>query len=72
MTAIAVEIALLTPPLGISVNVIKSSLGRDDISLGDIFIGAAPFALAVLVVLILVILVPDISLYRVELNRSLK
>jgi C4-dicarboxylate transporter DctM subunit len=71
VTIIAVEIGLLTPPLGLAVYVIKSSLDRDDISLADIFIGAAPFALTMLVVLVLVILIPDISLFLVELRRSL-
>lgn len=71
VTIIATEIGLLTPPLGLAVYVIKSSLDRDDISLADIFIGAAPFALTMLIVLILVILIPDISLFLVELRRSL-
>ena len=44
VTVIAVEVGLLTPPLGISVFVIKSSLDDKSISLGDIFLGAAPFA----------------------------
>tara|TARA_B110000014_G_C20081080_1_gene564892 strand:- start:1109 stop:1534 length:426 start_codon:yes stop_codon:yes gene_type:complete len=71
VTIIATEIGLLTPPLGLAVYVIKSTLDRDDISLADIFIGAAPFALTMLFVLIAIILVPDISLYLVELRRSL-
>ena len=40
-------------------------------SLADIFIGAAPFALTMLIVLILLIIFPDISLFLVELRRSL-
>jgi tripartite ATP-independent transporter DctM subunit len=71
VTIVATEIGLLTPPLGLAVYVIKSSLDRDDISLADIFIGAAPFALTMLIVLILVIIFPDISLWLVELRRSL-
>tara|TARA_B110000263_G_scaffold102967_1_gene90056 strand:- start:4915 stop:6255 length:1341 start_codon:yes stop_codon:yes gene_type:complete len=71
VTIIATEIGLLTPPLGLAVYVIKSTLDRDDISLADIFIGAAPFALTMLFVLIAIILVPEISLYLVELRRSL-
>ncbi len=71
VTIIAVEIGLLTPPLGLAVYVIKSTLDRDDISLADIFIGAAPFALTMLLVLILIILVPDISLGLVDLRRAL-
>jgi tripartite ATP-independent transporter DctM subunit len=61
VTVLAVEIGLLTPPFGISVFVIKSSLNDPSISLGDIFAGAAPFALMMLVVLIAVILVPSLT-----------
>lgn len=61
VTVLAVEIGLLTPPFGISVYVIKSTLDDPDISLGDIFIGAAPFALAMLGVLILVIAYPSLA-----------
>ena len=71
VTIIATEIGLLTPPLGLAVYVIKSTLDRDDISLADIFIGAAPFALTMLIVLVLVIIFPDIALFLVELRRSL-
>lgn len=62
ITVLAVEIGLLTPPLGLSVYIIKSSLPDDSISLTDIFAGALPFALAMLVVLALVILFPSLSL----------
>lgn len=58
VTVIAVEIGLLTPPFGLSVFVIKSALNDDSISLADIFIGAAPFALMMLLVLIAVLLFP--------------
>lgn len=61
ITVIAVEIGLLTPPFGISVYVIKSTLDDDSISLGDIFLGAAPFALMMLQCLILIILFPVIA-----------
>ena len=58
VTIIAVEIGLLTPPFGISVFVIKSSLDDPTITLGDIFIGAAPFAVLMLIVLGLVLAFP--------------
>ena len=58
---IGVEIGLLTPPFGISVYVIKSTLQDADISLSDIFIGAAPFALMMLVCLAAVVLFPSIA-----------
>ena len=58
VTVIAVEIGLLTPPLGLSAYVIKSTLDTDEISLADIFIGAAPFAVVMFVVLMLIIFFP--------------
>ena len=61
VTVIAVEVGLLTPPLGISIFVIKSSLDNDKISLGDIFAGAAPFALMMVAVLFLVISFPILT-----------
>jgi len=60
VTVIAAEIGLLTPPFGLSVFVIKSTLSDDSISLKDIFAGAAPFALAMFLVLLLIILAPGI------------
>jgi len=61
ITVLAVEIGLITPPLGISVYVIKSTLNDRRISLSDIFLGAAPFALVMLLVLILLIIFPWMS-----------
>ena len=61
ITVLAVEIGLLTPPFGISVFVIKSALDDDTISLGDIFAGAAPFALMMLLVLVLVLVFPSLA-----------
>ena len=61
ITVIAVEIGLLTPPFGISVYVIKATLDDPSISLGDIFRGAAPFALIMLAVLALVLAFPVIA-----------
>ncbi len=60
ITVLAVEIGLLTPPFGISVFVIKSALNDDTISLGDIFAGAAPFALMMVLVLGLVMAFPPL------------
>lgn len=63
ITVIAVEIGLLTPPMGLSVFVIKGTLADQNIALGEIFKGAAPFAVIMLAVLILVIAVPGLSLW---------
>jgi len=65
ITIVGAEIGLLTPPLGISCYVIKSTLGDDRISLYDIFAGAFPFALIMLFVLILLIAFPQLSLVLV-------
>lgn len=63
ITVVAVEIGLLTPPFGLSVYVIKSTLGNTlDIRLGDIFRGTAPFTLTMLAVLALLMAFPQISL----------
>lgn len=61
VTVIAVEIGLLTPPFGISVFVIKATLDDPTISLKDIFLGAGPFALMMLIALMLVIAFPIIA-----------
>lgn len=61
ITVLAVEIGLLTPPLGLSVYVIKGTLADPEIRLGEIFEGAAPFALVMLLVLILVVAVPPLA-----------
>lgn len=59
LMVIAVEIGLLTPPFGIAVFVVKATLGPDStVTLNDIFAGAAPFALMMLLVLILVFMFP--------------
>ena len=58
VTITAVEIGLLTPPFGLSVYVIKSTLNDDNISLGDIFAGSAPFVVVMFLVLLLLILFP--------------
>ncbi len=62
VTVIGVEIGLLTPPLGLSVYVIKSTLDDDRISLGAIFSGAFPFVLITLAVTILLMAFPSLSL----------
>ncbi len=61
ITIIAVEIGLLTPPLGLAVFVIHNNLDDERIRVEDIFWGAAPFALTMLVVLIAVTLVPELA-----------
>jgi len=61
VTVVAVEIGLLTPPFGLSVFVIKSTLNDDRLSLHDIFMGALPFAVTMFLVLLLIIAFPKIA-----------
>ena len=66
VTMIAVEVGLITPPLGISPFIDKASLAGDplgeQISLSDIYIGALPFAAAALGVIGLIIAFPKLAL----------
>jgi C4-dicarboxylate transporter, DctM subunit len=62
VTVIGAEIGLLTPPLGISCFVIKSTLNDPTIKLSDIFAGAFPFAAIMLLVLFAIIAWPELSL----------
>jgi tripartite ATP-independent transporter DctM subunit len=61
VTVIAIEIGLLTPPFGLSVFVVKGSLPPGFVSLSDIFSGAAPFVITMVLVTLLLVLVPAIS-----------
>lgn len=62
ITVVGAEIGLLTPPLGISCFVIKSTIDDDRISLKDVFLGALPFAFVMLIVLFILIEFPILSL----------
>lgn len=62
VTVVGAEIGLLTPPLGISCFVIKATLNDPRITLKDVFVGAFPFALVMLIVLIALIRWPSLSL----------
>jgi len=67
VTVVGAEIGLLTPPLGISCFVIKSTLNDPRITLKDVFLGALPFAAVMLVVLVILINFPVLS--TVLLNK---
>jgi TRAP-type mannitol/chloroaromatic compound transport system permease large subunit len=58
ITVIAVEIGLLTPPFGLSVYVVKSTLNDPRIGLADIFAGTLPFTVMMFAVMLIVIFVP--------------
>jgi len=62
VATVAVETGLLTPPFGISCYVVKSTLDDPRITLNQIFAGAAPFVLVMLLMLVLLVFVPALSL----------
>jgi tripartite ATP-independent transporter DctM subunit len=62
ITVIAVEIGLLTPPVGLACFAIHSNLNDRRISLNDVFWGSAPFAVVMVIVLLLVVAFPWLAL----------
>jgi C4-dicarboxylate transporter, DctM subunit len=69
ITMIAVEVGLITPPLGMSPFIVKSTLDADgygkQISLHDIYMGSLPFAAAALVVIAILVMFPKLALLLV-------
>jgi tripartite ATP-independent transporter DctM subunit len=66
VTVIAIEVGLITPPLGIAAYVVKSTLDDQSITLNDVFAGAFPYVLIMILVLVLVVIFPGISLVMVR------
>jgi tripartite ATP-independent transporter DctM subunit len=61
ITVVAVEIGLLTPPFGLSVYVVKSTLNDPRVGLADIFAGTFPFTLMMTLALLILIAFPWLS-----------
>lgn len=58
---IAVEMGLLTPPFGISVFTVKTTLADPRIGIETVFTGALPFVAVMGVALVLVALIPELA-----------
>lgn len=67
LTVVTVEVGLLTPPFGLSVYIIKSAMDDPDLRVGEIFRGAFPFVLAMLVSIALIIAFPPIATWLARL-----
>ena len=61
LTVIAAEIGLLTPPMGLSAYVVKSSLDNPNISLADIFLGTLPFVFGMIAIVLLMVAFPKLT-----------
>lgn len=67
IVVIAVELALITPPMGINVFVIRGLAA--DIPLAQVFMGVLPFCAALLALIALVVAVPEIVTVLPTLGR---
>jgi tripartite ATP-independent transporter DctM subunit len=65
ISIIAIEIGLLTPPLGIAVFVVKANLEDQNITVWQIFMGTMPMVLTMCAVLLLCVLFPWVALFLV-------
>jgi TRAP-type C4-dicarboxylate transport system permease large subunit len=68
ITIIAIEIGLLTPPLGVAVFVVKANLDDQRITAWQIFKGTFPMTITMVLVLVVCVLFPWLSL--VLIGRS--
>jgi C4-dicarboxylate transporter, DctM subunit len=59
---LTIELGLLTPPFGMVVFAMKAAL-PDDVRIEEIFLGAAPFFITLLIALAFIIAFPQISLF---------
>ena len=61
LVVLTLEMGLISPPVGLNVFIVKSVAPK--VPLSDIFRGVAPFWVAMLVTLIILIFVPQLSLF---------
>jgi len=61
LTVVAVEVGIITPPLGIAAFVVKATVNDERITLQDVFAGAFPFVLAMCVLLALLVAFPKLA-----------
>ena len=67
IVVISVELALITPPMGINVFVIRGL--ASDVSLAQVFLGVLPFCGALIALIALVVAVPEIVTVLPMLGR---
>jgi tripartite ATP-independent transporter DctM subunit len=65
ISVIAIEIGLLTPPLGIAIFVVKANLEDQRITTWEIFKGTMPMTLTMVFVLFLCVVFPKLALFLV-------
>ena len=65
---ITMEIAVLTPPVGLNLYVIQA-ISRDQVTIGDVIIGCLPFIGAMILLIAVLIAAPQIALWLPEQMR---
>ncbi|MET4130228.1 TRAP transporter large permease [Roseovarius sp. MBR-6] len=65
---ITMEIAVLTPPVGLNLYVIQG-IGRGQVSIGDVIMGCLPFIGALVLLIVILILFPETALWLPEQMR---
>ena len=67
---ITMEIAVLTPPVGLNLHVLQGLAPRDDpVSITDVIIGCVPFIVALAGLIILLLAFPQLALWLPEATR---
>lgn len=65
---IAMEIAVLTPPVGLNLYVIQG-IAKDKISITDVILGCVPFIAVLVLLVVLLVLFPDIAIWLPEQTK---
>ncbi|TRD23256.1 TRAP transporter large permease [Palleronia caenipelagi] len=65
---ITMEIAVLTPPVGLNLYVIQA-ISRDQVTIGDVILGCLPFIGAMILLIAILILAPDVALWLPDQMR---
>lgn len=65
---ITMEIAVLTPPVGLNLYVIQA-ISRDQVTIGDVIMGCLPFIGAMVLLILILIAAPDVALWLPDQMR---
>ncbi|MBE0412764.1 TRAP transporter large permease [Yoonia sp.] len=65
---ITMEIAVLTPPVGLNLYVIQA-ISRDQVTIGDVIMGCLPFIAMMVLLIAVLIAMPDLALWLPEQMR---
>jgi len=69
LTTIAAEIGMITPPVGLNLFVLKG-VSPEEVSMTDIIVGSLPYALLLVVGLIIMMVFPEIVLWLPSLSSA--